>query len=473
MADVFDVIVIGGGSTGENVADRAVRGGLSAALVESDLVGGDCSYWACMPSKALLRGSEAVAAARAVSGAAEAVASGADAAKTLARRDSFAARWSDAGQVEWAQSVGITVIRGHGRITDHRRVQVRTSEHQRRELSATHAVVVCSGSEPALPPIPGLADARPWTTKEGTSARQRPDSMIVLGGGAAGCELATAWAGLGTPVTVIEAAPRLLPTMEPFAGELVADGLRRRGVDVRTGVTVGEVRRAGDGPTTVVTDAGDVTASVLLAATGRRPRVADLGLGAIGLPEDTWIDVDETCRVRGVDGGWLFAAGDVNGRHLFTHQGKYQARLCGDAIVALARGEAIDTAPWSAHTATADRYAAPAVVFTDPQVATVGRSADAARADGITVRTVEYDLASVSGAALYADDYAGRAAFVVDVDHGVLVGATFAGPETGELLHAATVAIVGAVPLDRLWHAVPAYPTISEVWLRFLETYGL
>lgn len=233
------------------------------------------------------------------------------------------------------------------------------------------------------------------------------------------------------------------------------------------------VARDGDGPTTVTTAGGDLTAQVLVVSTGRRPRLDGLGLGAFGLPDEKWLPVDEACRVEGVDGGWLYAVGDVNGRHLFTHQGKYQARLAGDAIVAAAHGRPIDTTDFSAHAATADRIAAPAVVFTDPQVATVGRSERRARADGLDVRVVDYDLGSVAGAKLRADHYAGHARMVVDETRHVIAGVTLVGPDVGELIHAATVAIVGEVPLERLWHAVPAYPTVSEIWLRLLEAYGL
>jgi dihydrolipoamide dehydrogenase len=472
MGDAYDVVVIGAGSTGENVADRAVRGGLTAVMVEAELIGGDCSYWACMPSKVLLRGPEALAAARAIPGAAGAVTGGVDAAATLRRRDAFAAHWSDTGQVEWARSRGIDVVRGRGRVTGPRRVLVTGAEGDR-DLTARHAVAVCTGSVPALPPIDGLADARPWTTREATSAQEIPASMIVLGGGAAGCELATAYAALGAHVSIVEAADRLLPNMEAFAGELVEAALRDLGVDVCTGTRVTAVDREGDGPTTVFTTGGDLSAQVLLVSTGRRPRLDGLGLDAFGLSEAAWLPVDDACRVSGVDGGWLYAVGDVNGRHLFTHQGKYQARLCGDAIVAAAHGRPIDTTDWSAHAATADRLAAPAVVFTDPQVATVGRTQAQAAADGLDARAVDYEIGSVAGAALRADGYTGHARIIVDTARRVIVGATLVGPDVGELIHSATIAIVGEVPLERLWHAVPAYPTVSEIWLRLLEAYGL
>lgn len=373
--------------------------------------------------------------------------------------------------MSWAASRHIDVVRGHGRITAPRTVRVATVDRTERQLTARHAVAVCTGSRAAMPPIDGLPDVGPWTTRDATRADRIPDSMIVLGGGAAGCELATAYAALGCAVTVLEAAPRLMSNVESFAAEAVTASLRAQGVTVLTDTKARSARR-GDAGVTVATDHGDIDGAVLLVATGREPRTSDLGLEAIGLDAGGYLSIDDSCRVTAADGAWLYAAGDVTGRHLFTHQGKYEARICGDVIVARANGEPVDTAAWSRHRTTADHVAAPAVIFTEPQVATVGRTEQQARDDGLTVRTVDYDIGSVAGATLYADDYAGHARIVVDEERHVLVGATLVGANASELIHAATVAIVGEVPLHRLWHAVPAYPTISELWLRLLESYG-
>ena len=471
-ARTYDVVVIGAGSTGENVADRAVKGGLSAVVVEADLVGGDCSFWACMPSKALLRPGHAVAAARRVGGAREAVTGMLDVASVLERRDRFAGGWDDAGQVRWLEGAHIELVRGHGRLAGERRVEVDTAGGTV-SLLARHAVVVATGSAPALPPVPGLAEARPWTTKDATSAKERPPRLAVLGGGVAGCELSQAWASVGSRVTVLEMADRLLPTYEPVAGQLVAESMAEAGIDVRCGVTVtGAERRAGETVTVRLADGTVVEADELLVAAGRRARTDDLGLESVGLEPGSWLSVDDTMAVVGVPGGWLYAAGDVNHRVLLTHQGKYQARMCGDAIVARAAGR-LDPDPWGPHAATADHRAVPQVVFTDPEVAAVGLRESQAVEAGMSIRVVDYPLGQVAGAALFADGYRGHGRLIVDEDRRVVVGATFVGPGAGELLHAATIAVVGEVPLERLWHAVPSYPTMSEVWLRLLEAYGL
>ncbi len=464
MTNTWDVIVIGGGPAGENVADGVVRGGLTAVIVESELVGGECSYWACMPSKALLRSPEALRAAQHVAG----VTGGSlDVAAVLARRDSFASDWTDRRQVDWLDSAGVDLVRGHGRLTAEREVTV-TTGNQTRTLHARRAVVLSTGTRAKLPTIPGLDDAAPWTSREATSAQEVPRSLAIIGGGVVAAEMACAHAQLGAQVTVL-ARSGLLTSMEPFVGELVAEGLTGLGVDVRTGANPVRVGRDDAGVVIDLDNQEQVRASEVLVATGRTPNSDRLGLEVLGLAPDGPVEADDTLLVSGTD--WLYAVGDINGRAMLTHQGKYQARIAGEAIVARAGGNDPSAAPWSDTAATADHSAVPQVVFTSPEVASVGATLAAARTKGLPVREVDHDLGAIAGASLYEDGYRGRARLVVDTDREVIVGATFVGPGVAELVHAATIAIVGEVPMSRLWHAVPAYPTISEIWLRLLETY--
>lgn len=467
--DEYDLIVLGGGPVGENVADRAVQGGLTAIIVESELVGGECSYWACMPSKALLRSAQALRAAQHVKGSAEAVTGKLDVRAVLDRRDSFTSNWSDDGQVKWLDSAGIDLARGHGRLTGEREVTVTDADGGTRVLHARHAVAISTGSDAVIPPIDGLREAAPWTSREATSVEELPESLAVIGGGVVAVEMATAYAALGSAVTLI-ARGELLTSMEPFAGERVAAGLRELGVEVRTGTGTTSVHRNSDGVTITLDDGSTVVADEVLVATGRSPRSGDIGLEVAGLEPGRWITTDDTLRVPGSE--WLYAVGDVNGRVLLTHQGKYQARAAGDVIVARAKGDEVDAGDWGRHAATADHAAVPQVTFSFPEVASVGLTEQAARAAGRSIEVVDYDLGWVAGASLYEDGFAGQARLVIDTDRDVVIGATFVGPEVAELVHTATVAIVGEVPIARLWHAVPSYPTISEVWLRLLEGYG-
>ncbi|WP_271983054.1 dihydrolipoyl dehydrogenase family protein [Pseudoclavibacter terrae] len=464
-ATAYDVIVIGAGPVGENVADRAVRGGLKALVVEKELVGGECSYWACIPSKALLRSGSALRAARAVPGAREAATGDLDVSAVLARRDSYVSDWSDEGQVKWLSGAGIDLVRGHARLTGEREVTVGDTTY-----AARVAVVVATGSAALLPDIPGLADASPWTSREATAAKRIPESITIIGGGVVAVEIATAYTDLGAKVTLLVRS-RVLGGFEEFAGKAVADALRSRGAEVILGASPSSVNRDAAGRVAVSLDDGRVLESAeLLVATGRVPRTDDVGLEVAGLEPGSWIDVDDTMLVRGSD--WLYAAGDVNHRALLTHQGKYQARAAGDAIAARAAGRALDDGPWGTHAATADHVAVPQLVYSDPEVAAVGLTSTAAEKQGLRVRSVDVPIGKVSGASLHAEGYEGTARMVVDEERGVIVGFTMVGPDVGELLHSATIAVVGEVPLSRLWHAVPAFPTTSELWLRLLEAYG-
>lgn len=478
-SETYDVIVLGAGPVGENAADRAQRTGLSVAIVEAELVGGECSYWACMPSKALLRSGQVLAAARGVGGAAQAVTGGVDVAATLARRDSFASDWDDAGQVRWLDGVGIALVRGHARFTGQRAVEV-TGEDGAVALTARHAVIVATGSEPVIPDVEGLATAQPWTSREATSAQDVPASLVILGGGVVGVEMATAYADLGSQVTLVHRGEGLLAAAEPFAGEALAESLAAMGVDLRLRAAVTRVERDDDGVTVHLAGGGPVRAAEVLVATGRRPRTVDLGLDTIGLTPGAPLAVDDQLQVTAVPGRWLYAVGDVTGRVGTTHQGKYDGRIVGDVVAARFGPDAdappasgAGAAPFSRYSAGADHAAQTQVVFTRPEVAWVGLTERRARDAGLTVRAIDVPLRSAAGTSLHSDDATGQVRLVVDADRNVPVGATFVGPDVAEMLHAATIAVVGEIPLDRLWHAVPAYPTMSEVWLRLLEAAGL
>ena len=448
----FDVVIIGAGPAGEVLAGRLAQRGRAVVLVESELVGGECSFWACMPSKALLRPAQALDEARRVPGAREAFTDDLDVEAVLRRRDQIVHGLSDDHQVPWLDDRGIALVRGHGRLDGGRRVRVGEEA-----LLALRAVVIATGSGAAMPPIPGLAEARPWSNREATTAAQVPPRLLVLGGGVVGVELAQAWNALGSTVTLVEAGPRILQREEPFASQDVAAALRDRGVDVREGATVIGAAREGEEVLLTLESGETVAGDEVLVAVGRRPLTDDLGLETVGLSPGEHVPVDDRMQVP--DRPWLYAIGDVNGRSLLTHMGKYQARVAADAI----EGGNLR--------ATRDDAGAPRVVFTDPQVAAVGLTSEQATERGLEPVVVSHPTAGTAGASFVGRGAPGTAQLVIDPRRGVIVGATFTGPEVADLLHAATIAIVGEVPVDRLWDAVAPFPTRSELWLKLLERY--
>ena len=489
--DSYDVVVIGGGPPGENAAQYAIQGSSrTAVIVEKERLGGECSFWACMPSKGLLRPIAVLEGARNLPGVQSIVGdTPIDVDAVLKRRDRIVhfhdANHDDTSQVQWAEGVGITVIRGAGRLAGVRTVQVTSADGTVRTIHARHAVVLATGTTAARPPIAGLAAAMPWISRDVTNLHEVPRRMAVIGGGVVACEAATWLNGLGTAeLTVIGSAPNLLARNEDFAGAMVVDKLREHGVTVHLGVQVDGVSRVDPvdtgegnihgGEVTVSFGGQSVTVDEVLIATGRVPASRDLGLETIGSLADAakgnhgYVQVDDHLTVDGVDGKWLYAVGDLNGRALLTHMGKYQARICGTVIAARAEGRSLQ---FPAAVDVADHGMVPQVTFTEPEVASVGLTEAQAREKGLDIKAVEFDMAGLSGTYLQRDDYQGRAKLVVDESTKTVVGATFVGPEVAELLHAATVAVVGKVTLDQLWHAVPSYPTASEVWLRLLEIY--
>ena len=452
----FDVVLIGAGPAGEVAAGRLADDGLIVAIVEHHLIGGECSFYACMPSKALLRPAQVVAEARRSPGAAEAVTGELDLRAALARRDEVIHDLDDSSQLPWLEQRDIALVRGRGELDGERRVRVGDEV-----LLARRAVIVATGSTATLPPVPGLAGAKPWTNREATVTQSVPDRLLVLGGGVVGCELSQAFSSLGSTVTLVEPEQRLLGREEPFAAEQVEAALRAGGVDVRLGTTAASVTRAGGEVTADLSDGDTARADEILVAAGRRLNTSGLGLRSVGVPEDGPLETDEHLRVTGA-ANWLYAIGDVNGRALLTHEGKYQARVAADHILGKPADAIVHGGPLS-----------PRVMFTEPQVAAVGHTLASALHAGVSARAVDADMNSTAGASFVGRKVPGIARIVVDEDRRVLVGATFTGADVAEFVHAATIAIVADVSLDRLWHAVPSFPTRSEIWLKLLEGYGL
>lgn len=459
-----DVIVVGAGPAGEVAAGRLATAGLDVAIVEPHLVAGECSFYACMPSKALLRPGHLLAEARRVPGVAQAITGELDVAAVLARRDEVIHDLDDAAQLPWLESKGIELYRGHGALTGERQVRVTAAGGSTTELEAGTAVILATGSSALIPDVPGLREAQPWTNREATTAKAIPARVAFLGTGPVGCELSDAYARLGAQVTLIGQDDRLLVREEPFAGEQVAGVLKELGVQLRLQSGLSKVERpVPGGPVTLHlhTPAGAEVIEVdeLVVAAGRVPNTAGLGLDSVGVPVDGrgYVRVDRRLRVSGKD--WLSVIGDINGRALLTHEGKYQAHIAARAILGDPAAVLRDGPP------------PPRVTFTEPEVAAVGHTEASARDAGLDVRIVDVPTDGNAGASFVGKGAPGTCRLVVDESRGVIVGATFTGPEMGEQIHAATIAITSGITMDQLWHAVAAFPSRTEIWLRLLEAY--
>ena len=446
--ETVDVVVIGTGPGGEDATGRLARAGLDVVAVEARLVGGECPYFGCIPTKMMVRASDALAEARRAGTLAGQVDVAPDWAPVARRvRDEATADWDDTAAVERLEKAGARVVRGRGRLVGPGEVAVATADGELR-FRATRGVLLNPGTEPAVPPVDGLADTPYWTNRDAVRATEAPASLTVLGGGAIGCELAQVFARFGTAVEVVEAGPRLLALDEPEASELLSARFAAEGIGVRTDARVSRVTHDGAGFTLTLDDGTALVSEQLLVAAGRRTDLKALGVATVGI-DDTGRTIAVDDRLRAADGVWVI--GDVTGHGAFTHVSMYQARIAAADVLAADGGEE-----------RGDYRAVPHVTFTDPEIGGVGLTEAAARDAGLSVRTGHTDLAASSRGFVHGPGNEGLVKLVEDADAGVLVGATAAGPAGGEILAVLALAVQARVPVAELRRMIYAYPTFHR-----------
>ena len=461
----FDVVVVGGGVGGVAAVRKLASAGLSVALVEDRLVGGECHYWGCNPSKTLLRPIEVFNLAKAVPGVRETISDeGPDVAAVFAKRDAIIEHLSDQDRTASLRQAGIAVFHGFGRLSGERTVRVAYAWGDTTEaiLTARHAVVLATGTRPNVPEIPGLAQARPWTNRDLTTMTHVPPRALVVGGGPVAVEFATILTGLGSAVTLLVRENTLLRNCEPEARELVAQSLRSKGVKIHFETELSAVARpVAGGPVTATFQRQTIEVDEVVLAAGRRTNTDNLGLETLGLPDGGIVSVNDHLQAVGVTGGWLYALGDTTGRARLSHISTYHGRVVADIIAARAAGRELSENELIAR----DAGNLAQVIYTEPQVAWVGRTESQAQAEGFAVRTrTAHYPGAVAFLALYRDGFQGWAKLVINAETNTLLGATFVGPQFSELVQAATLAIVAKIPVSLLRHAVAPHPTVNQVW---------